>query len=142
MKSRLITDDWQISQDFDGHEVLFLDSRIEYRYNGQLHREYGPAVIYNVRQHDGLGNKYWYLNGLRHREDGPAVEYIDGTKEWYLNGKLHREDGPAREYANGEKHWYLNGFLHREGGPAIIWKSGDEEWYLKGIKISPSHRSN
>ena len=75
----------------------------EWRLNGELHREDGPAV------ERANGDKYWYLNGKRHREDGPAVEYADGYKAWYLNDKQHREDGPAVELADGDKYWYLNG---------------------------------
>ena len=50
----------------------------------------------------------WYFEGKLHREGGPACEYADGTKSWYKNGKLHREDGPAIEYYSGDKSWYLN----------------------------------
>lgn len=57
-----------------------------------------------------------------HREDGPAVIYQDSTEKWYLNGQLHREDGPAvvGGSVNGETHWYLNGKPHRDGSPAIM----------------------
>ena len=48
------------------------------------------------------------LNGKLHREDGPAVERADGHKEWYVKGKLHRENGPAIEWANGDKEWSVS----------------------------------
>ena len=51
----------------------------------------------------------WRLDGRLHREDGPAVEYVNKTKHWFLNGKRHREDGPAIEIADGLNKWYLNG---------------------------------
>ena len=54
-------------------------------------------------------DRFWFYNGNRHREDGPAVEFVNGKKLWYLNGKLHREDGPAVEYASGSKSWYIKG---------------------------------
>ena len=57
---------------------------------------------------DEYGNKEWRLNGLLHREDGPAIERKNGDRLWYINGKSHREDGPAVEYANGSKLWCLN----------------------------------
>jgi len=76
---------------------------IQWRFEGKLHREDGPAKEY------ANGGKSWYLNGERHREDGPAIEYAYGGKSWYLNGKLHREDGPAIEDSDGNKYWYLNG---------------------------------
>jgi hypothetical protein len=62
------------------------------------------------------GRKEWLFNGQLHREDGPAIERADGLKQWYLNGKLHREDGPAIEYADGEKRWYLNDRQYSEKG--------------------------
>ena len=58
---------------------------------------------------DDCGTKWWYFNGQLHREDGPAVEWADGTKYWHFNGKIHREDGPAIEWASGSKYWFLNG---------------------------------
>jgi hypothetical protein len=78
------------------------------------------------------GNKLWYFNGERHREDGPAIEYANGGKSWYRNGELHREDGPAIEYTNGDKYWYRNGELYREDGPAIEYANGEKEWYING----------
>ncbi|MDP2696082.1 MAG: hypothetical protein Q8O87_02405, partial [bacterium] len=29
----------------------------------------------------------WRLDGKLHREDGPALEFANGTKSWYINGK-------------------------------------------------------
>ena len=78
------------------------------------------------------GTKEWRLNGKVHREDGPAIERANGEKEWCLNGKLHREDGPAIEYSNGAKEWFLNGKRHREDGPAIEYASGYKAWCLNG----------
>ena len=83
------------------------------------------------------GTKEWRLNGKLHREDGPAVEYPDGTKYWLLNGDIHREDGPAVEWPDGTKEWYLNGKLHREGGPAIEYSNGTKEWWLNGEPVHP-----
>jgi len=58
--------------------------------------------------HDGT--KEYRLDGKLHREDGPAVECTNGNKYWYFNDKLHREDGPAVEYKNGIiNFWYLDG---------------------------------
>ena len=78
----------------------------------------------------------WRLNGNLHREDGPAIEWTDGTKAWWLNGKCHREDGPARVWPNGRKEWYVNGQLHRVDGPAIEYANGDKEWWLDGKKYT------
>ena len=32
--------------------------------------------------------KRWYFNGELHREDGPAIEFSTGANFWYLNGEL------------------------------------------------------
>ena len=69
---------------------------------GQLHRDEGPAIVYN----DGTENLY--QNGNLHREDGPAVTYKHGPKIWYKHGKRHRTDGPAAEYHNGGTIWFLD----------------------------------
>jgi len=65
-------------------------------------------ITYKVRVYES-GTREWRLNGTLHREDGPACEYYDGSKYWWLNGKLHREDGPAVEDAVGDKFWFLDG---------------------------------
>lgn len=36
---------------------------------------------------DSNGDKSWYQNGLLHREDGPAQIYENGSKLWAINGK-------------------------------------------------------
>jgi hypothetical protein len=76
--------------------------RVEYRLNGLLHREDGPAVEWCT------GLKAWYRKGSLHRKDGPAIEWENGDKEWYLNGKNHRLDGPAVKHADGTNYWWLN----------------------------------
>ena len=79
------------------------------------------------------------LNGNLHREDGPAIERSNGTKYWYLNGKFHRTNGPAVEQAGGGKEWWIGGKLHRTGGPAIEieykewWK---DEWWINHKEVS------
>ena len=75
---------------------------------GSLHREDGPAIIYDS------GNQYWYSHGSLHRDGGPAIELYDGSKEWYKRGFCHREDGPAVMWMPTENnpfrcHWYVNG---------------------------------
>jgi hypothetical protein len=52
--------------------------------------------------------EYKNEHGLLHREDGPAIVWNDGTKAWFINGEYHREDGPAIEWSDGSKFWYLN----------------------------------
>ena len=91
-------------------------------------KEYNVKVYKNVTE--------WFYNGELHREDGPAVEYVDGAKKWYKHGELHRDDGPAIEYADGENEWYKNGKRHRDDGPAIEWADGDKAWYLNDIRYT------
>ena len=39
------------------------------------------------------GTKEWWFNGELHREDGPAIECRNGTtKIWYLNNKRHTRE--------------------------------------------------
>ena len=91
------------NMDYKTYEVReYKSGTIEYRKDGNIHRDGGPAIEYNT------GNKYWFKDGLLHREDGPAVEKLNGDKKWYKYGKLHREDGPACEYSDGNKYYYLN----------------------------------
>jgi hypothetical protein len=79
------------------------DGGYEYRLNGELHREGGPAV------ESGKGDQWWFKHNLLHREGGPAVTHANGSRWWYQKGQLHREDGPAYEGADGTTAWYLNG---------------------------------
>jgi hypothetical protein len=102
---------------------------IYYSYNGQLHREDGPAIEYKD------GRKDWYLHGQRHREDGPAIEHPNDCKQWWFHGKLHRTDGPAIEYLNGGKEWYLHDAIEY-GVNSIKGSAGTKEWYLNGQKYS------
>ena len=105
------------------------DGITEYRLDGELHREDGPAIEFTN------GNKEWWLNGKLHREDGPAIEYTNGTKEWWLNGKRHREGGPACEYTNGTKVWYLN---DKPVDPEII----ADLWLAKNIYCFYNRETN
>lgn len=82
------------------------------------------------------GNIEYRLNGLVHREDGPArISAMDDIKQWFINGKLHRDDGPAviNKGAHGTLYyaWYWHGILHRKDGPAIIYpETNGLQWWL------------
>ena len=39
---------------------------------------------------NSYGDKEWRLNGVLHREDGPAIEWANGSKFWYYQGKQIR----------------------------------------------------
>jgi hypothetical protein len=107
-----------------------LEGRREWRHNGQLHREYGPALDYPE-------GREWYRNGQLHREDGPAVEMADGYRGWLLNGQFHREDGPAVVHPSGRREWYARGVAHRMDGPALEWpKAKDCRWFVSGVALT------
>lgn len=67
--------------------VVIYDDRVEWRQQGILHRENGPAV----ERRDGT--KEWWVNGLRHRDDGPAIERSCGCSAWYQRGILMEAEG-------------------------------------------------
>lgn len=121
----------------------------------------------------------WRLpNGDLHREFGPAIETEDGREHWFLYGKDHREDGPSYSNPNSEEFFYdfhgqqikdpshlkecvqirdkalfgndtsftiyderghrvslnFKGEIHNEEGPAVIHREGSEEYYLNDVE--------
>ncbi len=54
------------------------------------------------------------INNIIHREGGPAIIYDDGTKQWLQNGKRHRLNGPAIEYSDGYRTYWIEGKQHSE----------------------------
>ena len=118
-------------------ELLKLECKIDangtvrhFNAQGQLHRKYGPAVVY------ADGCRAWYQNGLWHRLDGPAVEFPNGRREWYQNDLLHRLDGPAIEYPDGHREWLQQGRWHRLDGPAIEFPDGRRAWHINGKELT------
>jgi len=75
---------------------------------------------------------------LLHREDGPAVIFNNGKKEWWINGKRHREDGPAIEFPNGDEMWALEGrYYSKEGWFNALSKENQmkmlySEYFIRG----------
>jgi hypothetical protein len=61
--------------------------------NGVQHRVDGP-VVEHVNTNGSTYLEY-RQDGNLHREDGPAVIHPTGTKIWYVNGVIDRTDGPA-----------------------------------------------
>jgi len=82
------------------------------------------------------GDKEWRVDGKLHREDGPAIKYRNGAESWYKDGILHRKNGPALTYNNDDdKEWYYDGKLHREDGPAVEYNDMRVfYWYLDGVQ--------
>jgi hypothetical protein len=112
-------------------KTVLSDGNEEWRLNGQLHRDDGPAVTWED------GSEEWYQHGQLHRDDGPAVTYPDGTEVWWQHDRLHRDGGPAVTGEDGSEEWWQHGQLHRDGGPAVTRPDGTEEWYQHGQKIDP-----
>ncbi len=67
--------------------------------------------IYETYDGDEFWRQEWYKDGLLHREDGPAVIYNNGCIAYYQGGILHRTDGPAVIDLSGSQNkvWALNG---------------------------------
>jgi len=130
----------------------------EYRLNGELHREDGPAYdngqwkkewyLHGKLHREGgpalctrIGN-WWYYNGELHCETGPAVDCAntngDKMEEYYIHGKLHRKDGPALDDGDGQREWFLDGKRHCVTGPAVEneW-TDDKEWWINGEEVGP-----
>ena len=55
------------------------------------------------------GTQEWRVNGKLHRDDGPAVVRANGSQEWYRDGQRHREGGPAVIYADGSEEYWEHG---------------------------------
>jgi hypothetical protein len=84
-----------------------------------------------------LGTSRWFhANGYLHRDDGPAIIYEDGTKIWLQHNKRHLDDGPAVEWGNGGKSWWQRGKCHRVDGPAVELPDGSTLWYLNDRRMS------
>lgn len=97
-----------------------------------------PSIAYEMNlPYNGVQAERYYCGRDLHREDGPAVIWDTGQKEWYQHGKRHREDGPAVEL-HFRNEWYLNGYRHRLDGPAVddgLDKDDARDWYVDGVCI-------
>ena len=107
---------------------------IEYRLDGKLHREDGPAY------YDMGTNECWFYNNKLHRVGGPAESW-SGSERWYRHGELHREDGPAVTYHDpnrahyGDQEYWQYDKLHRLDGPAIITGTGIKCWWVNNHQM-------
>lgn len=79
-----------------------------------------------------FGTFYYFKNTL-HREDGPAAIYNGGPQVWYKYGLRHRTDGPALIHRNNSQFWYQKNLLHRDDGPAVILPNNSYRWFLQDI---------
>ena len=80
----------------------YYENEKQWHNNNKLHRINGPARIIDIKAH--ITVEYYY-DGQLHRNDGPAIiRYYDGYnaddrhvefEQWYKHGQLHRDDGPA-----------------------------------------------
>lgn len=79
--------------------------------------------------------EFHYRDGVLHREDGPAEIYNDGSQVWLRYGEVHREDGPAIINQDGSQFWYLHDKPHRLDGPAMLWSGGYKQWKWYGEDV-------
>lgn len=80
------------------------------------------------------GTTLYYVDGQLHRDYGPAVCTATGQEYWYQHGKLDRADGPAI-VGHTYQAWFRNGEYHRIGGAAVTYDTFDchDEWWLFGV---------
>lgn len=123
----------------DGPAVILPDGTCEwYERPGLLHRDGDqPAVVAS----DGV--REWRVDGVLHRENGPAILLDDGAALFYRHGLLHRDGGqPAVSRPDGRTEWWEDGLRHREDGPALIEPDGTETFYFRGRKLGGGHRAH
>lgn len=85
----------------------------------------------------------YYRNGKLHRDDGPAWIYQKQpgrlTHRYYQYGKMHRNDGPAECTFDKETmemvryEYYVKGRMHCITGPADWNNGGWYSWWFKGM---------
>jgi len=110
--------------------VKSIGDLIRKRYNGYiLNRKNSPAILFED------GSKEWWANGKLHREDGPAVIYNKYTEFLHFNLYKHRKFFcNMTNIFPGYKQWWVDGRPHRENAPAIIDSFGSEIYYLNGVR--------
>lgn len=65
-----------------GPAAIYFDGRLEYYFEGELHRIGGPAVVHITKQ---IYIVEYYEHGKRHRYDGPALIH-ESTEKHFING--------------------------------------------------------
>ena len=89
-------------------------------------------------------NTIIYLkNGVLHREDGPAVIYDDGISEYWFEGRRHRHKGsaiidyysPAIKIKNGKVDpTYYSDDYYNEDGPILMFNTKMKDVVLPYLK--------
>ncbi len=64
--------------------------------------------------------KYLDFNGQLHREDGPAMTFNNGAEFYYVHGKQHRTDGPSTIWHDGEVEYWVNDVYYTESEFKLI----------------------
>jgi len=84
------------------------------------------------------GDLMWCQDGVVHREDGPAVIYQDGSKCWLQKGFYHRIDGAAIELSDGRKEYHVLGEKLTEKEFKIfqwMWENTNREQNQKLMEV-------
>jgi hypothetical protein len=129
-----------------GIKITFYEWRLP---NGDLHREFGPAI-------ECEEFKSWHLYGKDHREDGPAYTKITSEEVYYnfhghyIRDYIHlKECVESKNKAKDENKTsfiisneegnliYLNfkGEVHNEHGPAITRSGEADEYWLNDVEL-------
>ena len=93
--------------------------------------------IYN-KYNDGVIE--YRLDGSLHREDGPAYTESNGYQGWWINGKRHRLDGPARIDTKGLQEWWIEGqrYLRQEYFMKLLDLGYDQAYIFEIALLYPS----
>lgn len=79
----------------DDKQGKFVLDTCRYYWEGQIHREDGPALI-TFKADGSKGTESWIRHGKRHRENGPAwIDMVNPEKpiyQYYIEGKILSEE--------------------------------------------------
>lgn len=91
---------YSVEVEFHHDEILSINGLLETWRNeeGEIHRNFGPAMVHIASDTEKIVYQAWYQNGLLHRDNGPALIHYDPTtdmvfkEEYYRNGNQYIPD--------------------------------------------------
>ena len=137
---------------WDGQNWLIVKKNnfsISYYFNGDYHRNDGPANIFYF-DNKNVSSKYYYKDGKLHRENGPAIihYFSNGSilcKKYLFNEKRHRKNGPAlfEYYKNGsikiKEYWFNNNKFDPENLPFELPIDTEEKIFMFNLKCNDNN---